>query len=198
MTQEGLQGENGFQQCLRLTLYRPRDLLLLLNEAFRRARIAERHAIIPTDISDSARSISENRLADLVKEYESQIPALPKLVARFANHAPVLSVKDAADEVEDVTSSDAYDSRIQQDMMLLAEPVEAIRILYSVGFFGVKDSSSGHLTERLMIMFVTTDIAAQQLTASHAMLASTLHSIPLQDLSATARFWPASVMAPLS
>lgn len=144
VTQEGLQGESGFQQCLRLTLYRPRDLLLLLNEAFRRARIAERHAIIPTDISDSARSISENRLAELVKEYESQIPALPKLVARFANQAPVLSVKDAADEVEDVTSSDAYDSQVQQDMMLMAEPVEAIRMLYSVGFFGVKDSSSGY------------------------------------------------------
>jgi hypothetical protein len=144
VTQEGLQGESGFQQCLRLTLYRPRDLLLLLNEAFRRARALHRHAIIPTDINDSARSISENRLADLVKEYESQVPGLPKLVAQFSNNSPVLSVQEAAIEVDLVTSTDEYEARVQQDMMLLSDPVEALRMLYSVGFLGVRDAASGY------------------------------------------------------
>lgn len=33
-TADDLKGRNGFKRCLQFTLYRPRDLLSLLNEAF--------------------------------------------------------------------------------------------------------------------------------------------------------------------
>lgn len=38
VTARDLQGMEGFRQCLRLTLYRPRDLVSLLNSAFNHAR----------------------------------------------------------------------------------------------------------------------------------------------------------------
>ncbi len=54
VTQGTLQGESGFHTCLRLTLYRPRDLLLLLNDAFRNAAASDRYAIEQADINASA------------------------------------------------------------------------------------------------------------------------------------------------
>lgn len=88
VTRGSLQGENGFHQCLKLTLFRPRDLLLLLNDAFRIASSDHRHAIDQDDINSSARSISEHRLRDLEKEYSSHIPGLGALVKAFSNCPP--------------------------------------------------------------------------------------------------------------
>jgi len=144
VTQEGLQGEHGFHLCLRLTLYRPRDLLLLLNDAFRRAASEQRPSIVPTDIDSSAHSISENRLSDLIKEYSSQLPGLSKLIAPFYNRDPIVSVHDASALIRETTSRDIYDQEVQQQFALFAEPIEAIRGLYSVGFVGVRDRSSGN------------------------------------------------------
>lgn len=142
VTSGALQGEAGFHSCLKLTLYRPRDLLLLLNEAFRNAASHDRFAIEPLDVERSAQAISESRLRDLIKEYSAQLPGLGELVAAFGNGQPAFPIDDAEDRVSRVIGRDEYEPAVQQQFAIYASPVDAIRSLYSVGFVGVRDAGS--------------------------------------------------------
>lgn len=142
VTSGTLQGEVGFQQCLRMTLFRPRDLLLLLNEAFRHAAPAQTHSIDQEDINSSAKSISQHRLRDLEKEYDSHIPGLGVIVKAFANGTPSWGFESAADRVGQVLSEVQDDPRVSQQFELFESSLDAIRALYSVGFLGIKDYGS--------------------------------------------------------
>jgi hypothetical protein len=84
VTARDLQGMEGFRHCLRLTLYRPRDLVGLLNNAFNHARSHSRTTIVNEDVEASAREISSSRLDDLRKEYKEVIPGIEKLKPRYS------------------------------------------------------------------------------------------------------------------
>lgn len=142
ITLGALQGESGFHSCLKLTLYRPRDLLLLLNEAFRNAAGQERFAIEPLDVESSAQAISENRLRDLIKEYSAQLPGLGELISAFGDMTPAFPLDEAVHRVAKIIESDTYEPAVQQQFAIYATPVDAIRSLYSVGFVGVKETGS--------------------------------------------------------
>jgi hypothetical protein len=94
-TANELQHQNGFKTCLQLTLYRPRDILLLLNQAFYNAAKQDRSEIVLSDIDATAKIISTTRLTDLHKEYESILPGLSTLTAAFSGHSPELTVQEA-------------------------------------------------------------------------------------------------------
>ncbi|WP_251971222.1 P-loop ATPase, Sll1717 family [Sphaerotilus microaerophilus] len=65
-----LQGIDGFKKCLQFTLYRPRDLLSLLNQAFFNAGREGRNVIVLGDIEKTAKTISNNRLINLAIKYK--------------------------------------------------------------------------------------------------------------------------------
>jgi hypothetical protein len=137
-----LEDKEGFRKCLRLTLYRPRDVLGLLNEAFRNAARHDRQQIVGEDIELTAKAISNGRLDDLHKEYSTIFPGLPLFTAAFANKSPELTVGEAAGAIQDVMRQDKYTSDIQQQIAILQTPLAVVRDLYRVGFLGVLDSSS--------------------------------------------------------
>ncbi|HGS4218144.1 TPA: ATP-binding protein, partial [Klebsiella pneumoniae] len=58
-TANELQSNTGFKEALKLTLYRPRDILVLLNDAFLRAATHDRTKIIIDDIKATANTISQ-------------------------------------------------------------------------------------------------------------------------------------------
>lgn len=132
-----LKGRDGFDKCLRLTLYRPRDLLSLLNEAIFQASRNNRINIVGSDVEVTAKNISETRLNDLTKEYESVIPSISVLVRAFKNAERQISLERTLQIVRDVMNSENHDPRIQQDLLILQNAEQAIRALYSVGFLGV-------------------------------------------------------------
>ena len=139
-----LQGQNGFKKCLQFTLYRPRDILSLLNQSFFEAGKVERETIILTDIEKTAKSISETRLEDLTKEYKSIIPTISPAVSVFANGSPELSYTDAIsllDMLSTVIKQEDTDRVIQVDYSILRSD-GILRALYSVGFLGTHDESS--------------------------------------------------------
>ncbi len=142
VTSGALQGEAGFHACLRLTLYRPRDLLLLLNESFRIAASNDRFSIEPLDLEASAKTISNTRLNDLVKEYSAQLPGLELLVRAFGDVDPSIGIQEASDLIENVISQDTYEPPVQKQFAIYAGPIDALRALYSVGFIGVRDNGS--------------------------------------------------------
>jgi hypothetical protein len=138
-----LRGQQGFAECLRLTLYRPRDVLALLNEAFYIAQRGGQHQIAITHVQGTAQSISQNRLDDLFKEYSAILPGLSKFVALFRDGPPERRLTELSSSIATLLDAGSDDIKIQQDFFILEEPQSVIRGLYSVGFLAVKDQASG-------------------------------------------------------
>src|SRR5205814_4348837 len=78
-----LHDRDGFARCLRYTLYRPRDILVLLNEAYVNARRDSRESIVERDVEKTATNISQHRLEDLCKEYDRVLPGVRLFVSAF-------------------------------------------------------------------------------------------------------------------
>lgn len=142
VTRGSLQGEAGFHQCLRLTLFRPRDLLLLLNESFRQSSSRDLQTIDQDDINSSALSISQHRLQDVEKEYAAHIPGLGRLVQSFAHGSPSMTVAVAAEIIAKVLRDRPEDPAEAQQYELFNDPVDAIRAFYSIGFLGIREEGA--------------------------------------------------------
>lgn len=137
-----LQELAGFEKCLQLTLYRPRDVLSLLNDAFQQAQRHRRETLVMEDVCATAREISETRLDDLAKEYAAIVPSLRPITAAFQNANPELTYQEANDRLLPLFQTSDLDLVYQRDLAVLGGPQEAIRLLYAVGFLGTKDSAS--------------------------------------------------------
>lgn len=142
-TARELQGREGFKRCLSLTLYRPRDILALLNDAFLAASNDGRDQIVESDVDKTAQEISRKRLEDLHKEYSAILPGLRQYTDSFAQAPPEISVADAYSLVDPGADGFGGDEAAVQTFALLNTPPEIANALYSVGFLGVKDPVSG-------------------------------------------------------
>ena len=143
-TARELRGRDGFRKCLQLTLYRPRDIISLLNQAFHAANKQDRQQLIETDLDSTAREISSNRLDDLHKEYEAIFPGLLNFTNRFANTTREHTVADVYDMTRAVISQDIYEPDVQQHFAILENPEQVAHALCSIGFLGTKDTTSGN------------------------------------------------------
>lgn len=137
-----LKGKDGFRTALKLTLYRPRDILVLLNDAFLRANSQDRKEIILQDIDATAKTISSNRLNDLHKEYESIFPALEEFTRVFSGSQPELPIKDATTKLETVLTVERLEKAKLQDIFLFENGIQVLQRLYSVGFVGLYNEQS--------------------------------------------------------
>ncbi|QWA27005.1 ATP-binding protein [Pseudomonas sp. RC3H12] len=142
-TANELQSTTGFREALKLTLYRPRDILVLLNDAFLRANLQARDRIVIEDIKATANTISQNRLNDLHKEYENIFPALDVFTSLFAGGAASYTVNEASGLIESVLDGAHAKGKIrQQDILLLDGAIQVIQRLYSIGFLGLYNTQS--------------------------------------------------------
>lgn len=135
-----LQDRNGFKSCLRMTLYRPRDIIALLNQAFYLASREGRARISETDIDTTSREISQARLDDLVKEYEVIFPALDDVIGVFKGKSPTFKMKEVANDLWSLMKSKTTSLSAQRDLVFYETPSELLSALYSIGFVGLKDS----------------------------------------------------------
>lgn len=144
VTEADLHGQAGFKKCLQLTLYRPRDIVSLLNNAFLNAKKQNREILILDDIKASAKHISEVRFDDLSKEYSSVFPSIGNLTKAFSGHNSKLSLADARNIVETFSRRKDLDAQTIQHFALLETADEILKALYSVGFIGLLDKASGN------------------------------------------------------
>ena len=138
-----LQGREGFKKCLQFTLYRPRDLLSLLNEAFFCAARYSRNTAIIEDLDHAAKSISVARLEDLWKEYSKIFPSIQMITSSFKNGEPELLVGSAAKIIEnhiELSEDDDNHEALAETRILQSSGL--LQSLYSVGFIGTHDSST--------------------------------------------------------
>jgi hypothetical protein len=139
-----LHNREGFAKCLRYTLFRPRDILVLLNEAYINALREGRDAIIERDIDKSATSISQHRLEDLCKEYDKVLPGLRLFVSSFRGQPAHQSVSSVVAHLQYVADNSDYSKVADRDLVLFENGGEMFSALYSVGFIGLKDGVSGN------------------------------------------------------
>lgn len=141
-TARELRGREGFRLALRLTLYRPRDILVLLNNSFLHASIDERKEIVLDDIDISAKSISENRLHDLHKEYESIFPALRLFTSAFSSASSETTIFKAKTKVKPILEKDDHEPRVQRDIAIFRDSNQVLQRLYGIGFIGIYDDKA--------------------------------------------------------
>ena len=138
-----LRGRDGFNRCLQLTLYRPRDLLSLLNESFYLAGKNGQREITLSHIEDTGRLISKIRFDDLRHEYAEILPGLDDFVAAFHGKAPEMTVEDVFDMFQNILEKGSENSVAQQNIAILGDSYTVLQTLYSIGFIGVRDATAG-------------------------------------------------------
>lgn len=162
VTANELHGREGFKSCLKLTLYRPRDLISLLNNAFHNAAKQNRSHLIVEDLDASASHISEIRFDDLRKEYSSVFPGIAEIAKKVASCGEQFTVADAK-IVLDKLIEDETDPQVYQHLKILGSSEEVLRALYGIGFIGITDKLSGHIIfshdgEKAIRQFVDTTV----------------------------------------
>lgn len=136
-TSQDLRGRKGFRSCLRLTLYRPRDLIVLLNSAFYSAYKNKRVKIDNSDIESAAHEISNNRKRDLLQEYSDIIVGLELFLSQFAGGNRNLSYLETRELILKCKTSQSATPKVLQHLEILGVD-GVIQSLYSIGFIGIK------------------------------------------------------------
>jgi hypothetical protein len=141
--QKGLKDRDGFSRCLRHTLYRPRDIVVLLNEAYVHAVQDSRAEIVEEDVEASATTVSHNRLQDLIKEYDVVFPGLKLFVSLFHGRPAQERYSTVVQMLDESISTADYAEPAARDFSVFNSGKEIATALYSVGFLGVRDAT-GH------------------------------------------------------
>ncbi len=138
----GLEGREGFEKCLQNTLYRPRDVLVLLNKAYFIAAQAGREHLIDSDIDSASRMISIERLEDLLKEYNAVLPGLRLFAEVFRGTKTTWKYGEILSLLNNSLTHESYVKEEASDFAALGNEAEIFLALYSVGFLGVKRDDS--------------------------------------------------------
>lgn len=141
--QRELRERGGFGRCLHYTLYRPRDILVLLNQAYVLAARQGRDAIVEQDVNTASTSISQERLEDLKKEYEQVLPGLGLFVSQFRGQPARGTLGSTIAHLDMSLERTDHEGVGAGDFPLLGSGREIASALYSVGFLGVQDPASG-------------------------------------------------------
>ena len=140
--QRNLKGREGFQYCLKFTLYRPRDILVLLNQAFVVAARAGRQEIIEDDVQATSRQIAQDRLTDLVNEYSHVFPGIGIFIKSFKGRPAQIEYQHLVNFLGLMIEENPYSEEQASDLALLGSGTELFNALYSIGFLGLKDQTS--------------------------------------------------------
>ena len=141
--QRELKDREGFRSCLKYTLYRPRDLLVLLNKAYLCAARSGRNEIIGEDIDLTSKQISKDRLADLLKEYETVFPGLDLFTKIFVGTNPFSQYSTLIGLLDTAIVNNSYIDTRAGDFEVLGSGKQLFHTLYSIGFIGLHDTATG-------------------------------------------------------
>lgn len=79
----------------------------------------------------------------MLKEYENVFPALDIFTSLFSNGKSNFSIAEASNIINEAFEITEVNNRLKlQDILLLDGPVQVIKRLYSIGFFGVYNQQS--------------------------------------------------------
>jgi nucleoside phosphorylase len=134
---------SGFIKCLAQTLYRPRDIVVLLNNASIIAARSGREGIIGNDIDAAATQLSDERLQDLLKEYEKVFPGIRRSVELFRNRPARQQFGAVIEMINAALRNEDFFEVESRDFALFSDANAVFSALYSVGFIGVESRDGG-------------------------------------------------------
>jgi energy-coupling factor transporter ATP-binding protein EcfA2 len=181
-----LQGREGFARCLRHTLFRPRDILVLLNKAFINAQRDNRVGIIDTDVAKTALEISQHRLDDVLKEYQGVLPGLRSFVTGFKGRPVQRRFGEVVDDLQALVDTSHYSAESDQELELFNSGGDIFAALYSVGFIGIKDPTQSYRFCHDGTMSTLVDTPADAQTLVHPCYWKALDGSIAQDDEAAA------------
>ena len=129
-----------------MTLYRPRDILVLLNQAYQNAKRDGREELIASDLDKTALNISQHRLDDLFKEYDGVLPGLKTFVNAFKRQPVRRTFGAVTDDLQALVTSSTYSEPSDRELTLFDTGGDMFAALYSVGFIGLQEESSQNYT----------------------------------------------------
>lgn len=129
---------SGFIKCLAQTLYRPRDIVVLLNNASLISARGGREGIVGADVDAAATQLSDERLQDLLKEYETVFPGLRRSVQLFRARAARQKFGDIVKLLDEALRTEDFFEVESRDFALFSNATSIFSALYSVGFLGVE------------------------------------------------------------
>ncbi len=138
----GLSGREGFQRCLQHTLYRPRDLLVLLNSAAVRADRTGRKDIIEDDIQITSKQVSLDRLTDLRKEYEGVFPGLSIVIDHLVGGEAFQTLDSIKIGLQNLVERLDYSQPQSGDIAILGNGSQVLDALYSIGLVGLIETAT--------------------------------------------------------
>ncbi|MCY4259572.1 MAG: hypothetical protein OXC91_04840 [Rhodobacteraceae bacterium] len=142
--EEELMGREGFTKYLKRTLYRPRDILGLIQATLEMAEKSGRSKINLKYIQLSAKEISNNRLLDLFKEYTAMLPLLPTYTEVWRNSNVQRKAEIIKEEIQDRLDKTTATSQERQEWLVLKEDTSsALKQQYGVGLVGIQDRRTG-------------------------------------------------------
>lgn len=142
----GINNRDGFESCLLNTLYRPRDVIILLNAAYLEAQRDSRTTIVDADVTRAAIQISIDRLADLLKEYDVVLPGLRLFTELLRGWRAIAKFSEVIELIGNAMLSEDYHDPAAGDFDALGGPTEVFRALYGVGILGVRDEAATPFT----------------------------------------------------
>ncbi len=142
VTANELHGRDGFRGFLRHTLYRPRDVIDLINKGFVQSAREQRTTLTTRDLEVAATVISQLRFADLAKEYESVFPGLKILLDQTKFFGLVHFKREDIDRLfEKAIDTPACTGKERQHLEILLGGQNTAESLYSIGLIGARELS---------------------------------------------------------
>lgn len=104
-----------------------------------------RNEIVRDDIESTSKQISQNRTEDLLKEYDTVFPGLPLFIDIFKGGPAFQAYGKIIELLDGQISNNSFERQEASDFAVLGSGNQVFFALYSVGFIGLENESSGKL-----------------------------------------------------
>jgi hypothetical protein len=119
--------------------YRPRDILTYCSFAIESAQSQVHKQVLIEDLHAARRRFSDSRLKDLTDEYSDNYPQLQLVLGRFYGLGREFTVPAIADFIKKLLVDEEVKHNCQGWIYKYTQPDMFIRLLYDIGFVGIKE-----------------------------------------------------------
>lgn len=134
---------DAWQDVMRYCQRRPRDVLIYVSNAVESAQGAGNSRVLLEDVRNARRRFSDNRLRDLGDEYAENFPRLDEVLLRFYGLGQRFSLPGIEAFVRKLIKDPSLTRLCGPWIYEMAAPEKFVRLLYNIGFVGLRTRSGG-------------------------------------------------------
>lgn len=140
--EEPLSGPSSQELVFDYCQYRPRDVLTYCSFAVESAQSRLQQQIQVEDLYAARRRFSDSRLKDLSDEYAENYPQLQLVIRRFYGLGKIFTLQALSDFIKKLLVDVEVREQCQTWIYRYTQPDLFIRLLYDIGFIGLKNGDS--------------------------------------------------------